>query len=88
LEGIGGSHSIGFGADRVRSLPDGVAQILQDYLDESADAVDEQPRTQHHSQQQRLPLRAIGDLCPDCGEATLISEEGCRKCHSCGYSEC
>jgi len=30
----------------------------------------------------------IGDLCPDCGEAALINEEGCRKCYSCAYSEC
>ena len=30
----------------------------------------------------------IGDLCPECGEASVINEEGCRKCYSCGYSEC
>jgi ribonucleoside-diphosphate reductase alpha chain len=29
-----------------------------------------------------------GDLCPDCGHATLISEEGCQKCLSCGYTLC
>jgi ribonucleoside-diphosphate reductase alpha chain len=28
------------------------------------------------------------DLCPECGEATLVREEGCSKCHSCGYSAC
>jgi len=33
-------------------------------------------------------VRAIGDLCPDCGNATLVWEEGCQKCHSCGFSEC
>ena len=30
----------------------------------------------------------IGDLCPECGQAALINEEGCRKCYGCGYSEC
>jgi ribonucleoside-diphosphate reductase alpha chain len=30
----------------------------------------------------------IGDLCPECGVAAVINEEGCRKCYSCGYSEC
>jgi ribonucleoside-diphosphate reductase alpha chain len=30
----------------------------------------------------------IGDLCPQCGEAAVVNEEGCRKCYSCGYSEC
>ena len=30
----------------------------------------------------------IGDLCPECGHASLLNVEGCRKCYSCGYSEC
>jgi len=28
-----------------------------------------------------------GDMCPDRGLATLVYEEGCQKCHSCGFSE-
>ncbi|MBI2040093.1 adenosylcobalamin-dependent ribonucleoside-diphosphate reductase [Candidatus Microgenomates bacterium] len=28
------------------------------------------------------------DLCPDCGSASFVTEEGCQKCHSCGYSIC
>ena len=34
------------------------------------------------------PMPQIGDICPECGQATVINEEGCRKCYSCGYSEC
>jgi len=30
----------------------------------------------------------FGDLCPDCGDSSFIFEEGCKKCYSCGYSEC
>ena len=26
--------------------------------------------------------------CPDCGSGQLAFEEGCKKCHVCGYSEC
>ena len=26
--------------------------------------------------------------CPDCGTGHLAFEEGCKKCHICGYSEC
>ncbi|RDI96113.1 ribonucleoside-diphosphate reductase [Meiothermus sp. QL-1] len=26
--------------------------------------------------------------CPECGEAGLVQEEGCVKCHACGYSKC
>ena len=33
LAGIGGGRSLGFGPNRVRSLPDGVAQVLEEYLD-------------------------------------------------------
>jgi ribonucleoside-diphosphate reductase alpha chain len=30
-----------------------------------------------------------GNLCPQCGSAgSYVMEEGCRKCHNCGYSEC
>lgn len=28
------------------------------------------------------------DLCPECGAASLIMEEGCSKCYSCGFSKC
>ncbi len=28
------------------------------------------------------------DLCPECGQATFVFEEGCKKCYSCGYSMC
>jgi ribonucleoside-diphosphate reductase alpha chain len=29
-----------------------------------------------------------GNLCPHCGNNTMHYEEGCRKCVSCGHSEC
>ncbi len=32
--------------------------------------------------------RVTGNLCPQCGCNTLVYEEGCKKCYSCGYSEC
>jgi ribonucleoside-diphosphate reductase alpha chain len=28
------------------------------------------------------------DMCPKCGVASFVYEEGCKKCHSCGHSEC
>ena len=30
----------------------------------------------------------IGDLCKECGQATFVYEEGCKKCLSCGFNEC
>lgn len=94
LEGIGGERSIGFGAQRVRSLPDGVAQVLKEYLEETIDAesIEVKPVEYDVDQEELIPPQQlpmpIGDLCPECGEASVVNEEGCRKCYSCGYSEC
>jgi ribonucleoside-diphosphate reductase alpha chain len=91
LAGIGGGRSLGFGANRVRSLPDAVAQVLREHLnsryEEAGAAGAEEPTP---AEQLSLPIsdRPISDLCPDCGQATFIPMEGCRKCYACGYSEC
>ncbi|HLF37375.1 MAG TPA: adenosylcobalamin-dependent ribonucleoside-diphosphate reductase, partial [Anaerolineales bacterium] len=82
LSGIGGGRPTGFGAERVLSLPDGVAQTLGTYLSDT-----EEQFTAAASAREPLPM-PIGDLCPDCGAAAMVSEEGCRKCYSCGFSEC
>jgi len=91
LRNIGGSRSVGFGPAQVRSLPDAVARTLEAHLAEA------------QSPQQPLPGLGVSagiaegrpgialsnhNLCPDCGRATLAYEEGCVKCHACGYSEC
>jgi ribonucleoside-diphosphate reductase alpha chain len=81
LRAIGGGRPLGFGRDRVRSLPDGVAQALAEFLG-LADSVEKR------SDSEQLPLFPEGDLCPDCGQATLVSEEGCRHCYTCGYGDC
>jgi len=106
LSGIGGGRPLGFGPMRVLSLPDGVAQVLADFLDRSAEETDAAQRNGHNghnghdshtngaplgqAQAAQAPLVApiVGDLCPDCGTPALVNEEGCRKCNSCGYSEC
>ena len=83
LSGIGGRRPMGFGPNRVRSLPDAIAQVLARHI---ALVEAEQPPEQ-------LPLpfslpSQKADLCPDCGQASFVAMEGCRKCLNCGYSEC
>ncbi|MFQ5460750.1 MAG: hypothetical protein ACE5EL_08155, partial [Anaerolineae bacterium] len=81
LDGIGGSRTVGFGTERVRSLPDGIAHALHEDLSGSAiEATGDQP-----SLFETLPG---ADLCPVCGHASFVREEGCQKCYSCGHSEC
>ena len=29
-----------------------------------------------------------GQTCPECGQKTLVYQEGCLKCNNCGYSRC
>jgi ribonucleoside-diphosphate reductase alpha chain len=83
LVGIGGGRPMGFGPNRVRSLPDAIAQVLARHI---AIVEAEQP-----PEQLPLPIAMPGhkaDLCPDCGQASFVAMEGCRKCVNCGYSEC
>ncbi len=110
LSGIGGGRSLGFGPNRIRSLPDGVGQVLDEYLtgqkSHHVDLTKEQkemegvveplpdlltvaaaPEPQPSASARQAALRT-SELCPECGEASMVNEEGCRKCYSCGYSEC
>jgi ribonucleoside-diphosphate reductase alpha chain len=105
ITGLGGGRPMGFGPNRVRSLPDGVAQVLAEYIEgrsarggqDGTPSVQEllqgegsQPSEESVSWEikHEQSVMRIGDLCPECGQAALINEEGCRKCYTCGYSEC
>ena len=101
LMGIGGGRSLGMGPNRVRSLPDGIGQVLDMYLREKAGALpvmEEKTNGNGGSAGHKIEEEAeatfqlqpmkIGDLCPECGEAAVVNEEGCRKCYACGFSEC
>jgi ribonucleoside-diphosphate reductase alpha chain len=95
LRGIGGSRSVGFGPQQVRSLPDAVARALELHMESlkpEDEAVQEQTSDGHAQQDNHAlnlnTLKVTGNLCPQCGSNTMVYEEGCRKCYSCGHSEC
>jgi ribonucleoside-diphosphate reductase alpha chain len=96
LIGIGGSKSMGFGDKRVRSLPDAVAKVFAmhfGYKLKNGNGISHEqtipPAIPITTQQPLLAAeKSEYDLCPSCGEAALAYEEGCKKCYSCGYSEC
>jgi ribonucleoside-diphosphate reductase alpha chain len=86
LTGIGGGRPTGFGPNRVLSLPDGLARSLAAYLEETPEVIPAALVSDEFAEDQ-MAMR-IGDLCPECGAATVVKEEGCSKCYSCGFSEC
>ncbi|MBI2103625.1 adenosylcobalamin-dependent ribonucleoside-diphosphate reductase [Candidatus Woesebacteria bacterium] len=139
LRGIGGRTSVGFGPNKVRSLPDAIGIALSMHCGfqtngngnglvekplgaelSSAKAVVEAKdagptgiplsgRSQDHTVAFSEPIaaptelssvptapnlelfpkqRAQADICPSCGKASLVYEEGCAKCYACGHSEC
>lgn len=126
LIGIGGARSLGFGENRVRSLPDAIAKVIDKHFGFfQSHRVDVVPLSANGngngnghtattvqeavakltSTVQPAPVFAPAaeppqaavatskrmvtvDLCPKCGEASLVFEESCKKCYSCGYSEC
>ena len=101
LNGIGAGRQMGFGPNRIASFPDAIAQTLDRYMEqlESELAHGTNGNGNGHTENAlQMPLelkvesnghaQTIGDICPECGAATLLKEEGCVSCHSCGYAEC
>jgi ribonucleoside-diphosphate reductase alpha chain len=82
LAEIGGAASVGLGKNRIKSLPDGVAKILRDFLVNGNGSKEEMVN------QPSFEFKNGRDLCPICGQGTLIFEEGCSKCLSCGFTKC
>ncbi len=86
LIGIGGARSVGFGAKRVSSIPDAVAQVLAEEFD-----IRVRSNGQNKVEEQKKTVTAATshtNMCPECGNSSLVLEEGCAKCYDCGYSVC
>ncbi len=109
LKGIGTSRSVGFGSNKISSLPDAVAKALamdMGLVEHDATGI---THTKNYSNgngaidtvvtsvPSQLPLvtadipspsQRTADICPDCGNASLVNEMGCQTCYGCGYSAC
>jgi ribonucleoside-diphosphate reductase alpha chain len=156
LAGIGGRRSVGFGPNKILSLPDAIAAALSTHYGFKVNGFDklgelngmrdtyssngnakvasdvagavmtalpsanaESPisgnddlttasaasnaaladKESHSSLQESLSdgsgfhltlnsPKVAGDICPSCGASSLVYQEGCAKCYSCGHSEC
>jgi len=78
-------------------VPDAIGQAIERYLQEKEGVQEDLPLTVSATQgatQTQASSSSFGSetfdmgTCPDCGTGHLAFEEGCKKCHICGYSEC
>ncbi len=89
LKGIGGANQMGFGPGRVLSVVDGIGQLLESYIRrENNEAAATLSLSTEPKPSAWRPRSQHMDLCPQCDAPTLIYEEGCQHCSSCGYSKC
>jgi len=91
LSGIGGASVVGFGPNKVRSLPDAVAKAIAMHCGikkEKPEVKFEEKSTDVVTTVSNTPVPKRRDLCPTCGAAAFVLEEGCSKCYACGYSKC
>jgi len=102
LEGIRSPRIAVDHSERVFSIPDAIAKAIKRHIgmqkigvqppvetfDELGGAVETDVELEKESRDAAELLRkGLNPECPECGKA-LVFEEGCVKCHACGYSEC
>ncbi|HKT22529.1 MAG TPA: hypothetical protein VJR06_07980, partial [Nitrososphaerales archaeon] len=79
LKGIKGKYVSWDEGTQLQSIPDAIAKAL------------ELLTLNHVVKEASTPVQAKsseGGSCPDCHESTLVFENGCYHCNTCGYSKC
>ncbi len=102
LEGIRSPRIAVDHGERVYSIPDAIAKAIKRHIgmqktgvqppvetfDELGGAVETDIELEKESRDAaELLKKGLNPECPECGKP-LVFEEGCVKCHACGYSEC
>ncbi|HLA47520.1 MAG TPA: ribonucleotide reductase N-terminal alpha domain-containing protein [Thermoplasmata archaeon] len=101
LEGIRSPRLALDHGERIFSIPDAIAKAIKrhigmqrtgtvppiDSFDVESGSVHIDDEIEKEAQTPDLVKRGLNPECPECGR-TLVLEEGCAKCHHCGYSEC
>jgi ribonucleoside-diphosphate reductase alpha chain len=77
LKGISGEHAVFQEGGLVLSIPDAIAKVLEKrYLPNG---------NGNGKKQYKNTLKS--EVCPECGQ-NITFEEGCKTCHSCGFTKC
>ncbi len=97
FSGIGGSSAVGFGEQRITSVPDAIAKSLIEHSEtfpmrkstfgEWA-ASGQEIATDELGRASLRPYSVGKDLCPNCHQHALVKTGGCYECEACGYSKC
>ena len=77
IGGIRGEHAVFQDGGLVHSIPDAIAKVLEKRYLPSGNG--------NGKKKYKNSLKS--DLCPECGQV-IAYEEGCKTCHSCGYTKC
>jgi ribonucleoside-diphosphate reductase alpha chain len=96
LRGISSDRAVGVGPNKVLSLPDEIGQAIERYMSDQEGVQEtlslgvgvEAGGAQGQMVQSQGQQSDFLGSCPECGAGQLSFEEGCVKCHICGYSEC
>jgi ribonucleoside-diphosphate reductase alpha chain len=92
LQGITGSRPVWNEGILVKSVPDGIGQILMSRFGENPKGKDvKKPAFTYAASpdgsKENEPALVGGPECPECGHS-MVNESGCSFCHHCGYSHC
>jgi ribonucleoside-diphosphate reductase alpha chain len=93
LRGISCHQPAGLGAAKVLSCADAVGKALQLHSRKEgkkaaeAEAVEKDEKGTREDKSHEGNGDSTRGACPDCG-GHVIFEEGCKKCHVCGWTEC
>lgn len=101
LEGIRSPRIAYDHAEHVLSIPDAIAKALKRHIGaqaagvqkpveafEELGGIEPDSETDREARDDQAIVKAgLNPECPECGRV-LVFEEGCVRCHSCGYSEC
>lgn len=77
LKGISGEHTVFQEGGLVLSIPDAIVKVLSKRY----------PPKGNGNGKKQYENSLKSDLCPEC-QQIITFEEGCKTCHSCGYTKC
>ncbi len=101
LEGIRSPRIAYDHGEHILSIPDAIAKTLKRHIGarpvgvqpplgafEELGGIETDNEIEKEARDERALIKAgLNPECPECGR-TLVYEEGCVRCHTCGYSEC